>query len=88
MFIIMSKIAAMEEKQSALAVKLSALEKPPAGDSAVPASMEESSDPPAAAPAEEVAAPEAAADITEKEKETDPVPVTEPEEPKGKTVFT
>ena len=49
--------------------------------------MEESSEPPAAAPAEEApAAPEAPADITEKEKEADPVPVTEPEEPKGKTV--
>ena len=77
------KLAAMEEKQSALKVKLSALEKSPAEEP----SMEESSEPPAAAPAEEApAAPEAPADITEKEKEADPVPVSEPEEPKGKTV--
>ena len=46
----------MEEKQSALEGKLSALEKSP--------------EPAAAAPAEEaLAAPEASADITEKEKE-------------------
>ena len=53
--------------------------------------MEESSEPPAAAPAEEAAAPETPpaevpADITEKEKEADPVPVAEPEETKGKTI--
>ena len=81
----------MEEKQAALEVKLSGLEKSPAGEPEVEATMEESSDPPAAAPAEEAAAPEvtaaeAPADITE--KVADPVPATEPEEPKGKTILT